>query len=180
MVWYWFDYPVHWWTMIMYHCMKCSWNNKFYSSLKIRYVYWNPSILYHCHWGIHWHYNCPSVICLSISFSTTSLHATGAIIGTIIAPVYSSVLLHWHWGNHWHYNCPSIFFRIALLALGQSCPSASKAIRKNMDKQITWLPARWAPGFSGDHQQDLQCLWFPSYYNVTHVICPSLFVFCWE
>ena len=23
----------------------------------------------------------------------------------------------------------------------------------------TWLPARWASGFSGDHQQDHQCLW---------------------
>ena len=22
-----------------------------------------------------------------------------------------------------------------------------------------WLPARWASGFSGDHQQDHQCLW---------------------
>ena len=27
-----------------------------------------------------------------------------------------------------------------------------------------WLPARWASGFSGDHQQDHQCLWFPSCY----------------
>ena len=43
-----------------------------------------------------------------------------------------------------------------------------------------WLPARWASGFSGDHQQDHQCLWFSSCYNVTHVPCPSLFVFCWE
>ena len=24
---------------------------------------------------------------------------------------------------------------------------------------IFWLPARWASGFSGDHQQDHQCLW---------------------
>ena len=43
-----------------------------------------------------------------------------------------------------------------------------------------WLPARWASGFSGDHQQNHQCFWFHSCYNVTHVSCPSLFVFCWE
>ena len=24
---------------------------------------------------------------------------------------------------------------------------------------LFWLPARWASGFSGDHQQDHQCLW---------------------
>ena len=24
---------------------------------------------------------------------------------------------------------------------------------------LFWLPARWATGFSGDHQQDHQCLW---------------------
>ena len=45
---------------------------------------------------------------------------------------------------------------------------------------IFCLPARWASRFCGDHQQDHQCLWFPSCYNVTHVFCPSLFVFCWE
>ena len=32
-----------------------------------------------------------------------------------------------------------------------------------------WLPARWASGFSCDHQQNHQCLWFQSCYNVTHV-----------
>ena len=25
----------------------------------------------------------------------------------------------------------------------------------------------------------IMCLWFPSCYNITHVLCPSLFVFCW-
>ena len=43
-----------------------------------------------------------------------------------------------------------------------------------------WLPARWASGFSGDHQQNHHCLWFHSCNNATHVFCPSLFVFCWE
>ena len=43
-----------------------------------------------------------------------------------------------------------------------------------------WLPAWWASGFSVDHQQNHQCLWFHSCYNVTHVFCPSLIVFCWE
>ena len=47
-------------------------------------------------------------------------------------------------------------------------------------KTLYWLPARWASGFSGDHQQDHQCLCFPSCYNVIHVFFPSLFVFCWE
>ena len=28
-----------------------------------------------------------------------------------------------------------------------------------------WLPARWASGFSGDHQQDHQCLWLLSCYS---------------
>ena len=37
---------------------------------------------------------------------------------------------------------------------------------------VAWLPARWA---SGDHQQNHQCLWFPNFYNVTHVFCPSFF-----
>ena len=45
---------------------------------------------------------------------------------------------------------------------------------------VLWLPARWASGFSGDHQQNHQCLWFHSCYNVIHVFCPSLFAFCWE
>ena len=35
-----------------------------------------------------------------------------------------------------------------------------------------WLPVRWASGFSGDHQQDHQCLWFLSCYYVTHAFCP--------
>ena len=34
---------------------------------------------------------------------------------------------------------------------------------------VAGLPARLASGFSGDHQQDHQCLWFPSCYNVTRV-----------
>ena len=42
------------------------------------------------------------------------------------------------------------------------------------------ISSRWAPGFSGDHQQNHQCLWFPSYYNVTHACCPPLFALCWE
>ena len=37
---------------------------------------------------------------------------------------------------------------------------------------LFWLPGRWASGFSGDHQQDHQCLWFLSCYNVTHLFCP--------
>ena len=41
-------------------------------------------------------------------------------------------------------------------------------------------PAQRASGFSDDHKQNHQCLWFHSCYNVTHVFCPSLFVFCWE
>ena len=46
-------------------------------------------------------------------------------------------------------------------------------INNNMDilKKV-WLPARWASGFSDDHQQDHQCLWFLSCCNVTHVFCP--------
>ena len=48
------------------------------------------------------------------------------------------------------------------------------------NKIFFWSPAWWASGFSGDHQLDHQCLWFPSCYDVTHVFCPSLFVFCWE
>ena len=43
-----------------------------------------------------------------------------------------------------------------------------------------WLPARWPSCFSGDHQQNHQCLWFPSCYNVTHVFCHSLLAFCWQ
>ena len=31
-----------------------------------------------------------------------------------------------------------------------------------------WLPARWASGISGDHQQDHQCLWL--------LLCYSLFI----
>ena len=43
-----------------------------------------------------------------------------------------------------------------------------------------WLPARWASDFSGDHQQNHQCLWFHSCYNFTRVFCPSYFLFYWE
>ena len=42
------------------------------------------------------------------------------------------------------------------------------------------LPARWPSGFSGDHQQNYQCLWYPSCAIVTHVCCPSMHAFCWE
>ena len=38
---------------------------------------------------------------------------------------------------------------------------------------LVWLPSQWASGFSGDHQQNHQCLWLSSCYNYNHVFCPS-------
>ena len=36
-----------------------------------------------------------------------------------------------------------------------------------------WLPARWASGFSGDHQQDHQCLWLLLCYSfvLSFIVC---------
>ena len=36
-----------------------------------------------------------------------------------------------------------------------------------------WLPARWASGFSGDHQQDHQCLWLLLCYSIvlSFIVC---------
>ena len=41
--------------------------------------------------------------------------------------------------------------------------------------KLFWLPAWWASGFSGDHQQNHQCLWFHSFimllmYSVLHCL----------
>ena len=41
---------------------------------------------------------------------------------------------------------------------------------------LLWLPARWASGFSGDHQQNHQCLWFHSCY--TCYSCILSFIVC--
>ena len=43
-----------------------------------------------------------------------------------------------------------------------------------------WLAARWAPGFSGEHQQMQPCLCRLILYIVIHVCCNTLFVLCWE
>ena len=43
-----------------------------------------------------------------------------------------------------------------------------------------WLPARWAPGFSGDHQQMQTCLCRLNLYIVSHWCCDTLFLLCWE
>ena len=58
--------------------------------------------------------------------------------------------------------------------------NSEESVRIWAKRIIFSLPARWTSGFSADHQQNHQCLWFPTCYNVTRVCCPSLFVFCWE
>ena len=45
---------------------------------------------------------------------------------------------------------------------------------EKIDLILFWLPVRRASAFAYDHQQNRQCLWFPCFYNVTHVFCPSL------
>ena len=72
--------------------------------------------------------------------------------------------------QHWELYCWTSYLPCQILL----------PISHSKIQSFCWLPARWASGFSGDHQQNHQCLWFHSCYNVTHVFCPSLFVFCWE
>ena len=45
---------------------------------------------------------------------------------------------------------------------------------------LRWLPARWAPGFSGDHQQMQPCLCRSIFNIVIHVCCNTLFALCWQ
>ena len=56
-------------------------------------------------------------------------------------------------------------------------PQCNKAQQKPFFSFFMFLlPARWASGFSGDHQKNHQCLWFPSYYNIIHVCFPHSWV----
>ena len=45
---------------------------------------------------------------------------------------------------------------------------------------LFWLSARWVSGFSGDHWHNHQCLRFSNCCNATHIVSPSLSIFCWK
>ena len=86
--------------------------------------------------------------------------------------LYHSGSLHWHWGNHMIApNASEVTLnRMGKINHYQIIPKHNK-VRNHFDMymlHVYWLPAWWASGFfSGDHQQNHQCLWFPSCNIVT-------------
>ena len=151
---------LHWWNKNWMIASMSSKNRIFF----VKNSELNREIRYHSDWNFQ------------------HLHQCYELMWIDILGIEVEIILEWMSGDF--VDRKSTLFQV--MAWCRQPPSAFRQTTNTRNRErehfsgTYWLPTRWASGFSGGHQQNHQCLWFPSYYVVSHVCGPSWFEFCLE